>query len=131
MKAIAILAAAAAAMLAFNVSLASSQEVCVKEYQACMDSCGTKPSKSMQDTCFSGCETKNNMCSERVYGARNGAAVNVQAATPAPAAAAKDAMAKKEPRGRDQKRMQKQEQAPAAEPQDQAPEQEQERAPAR
>lgn len=126
MKAIAILSAAAAAVLAFSVSLASSQEVCVKEYQACMDSCGTKPSKSMQDGCFSGCETKNNMCSERVYGSRSpGAAiVNVQ-----PSPAAKDAMAKKEPRGRDQKRVQKQEQAPAAEPQDQAPEQEQ--APAR
>ena len=128
MKAIAILSAAAAAMLAFNVSLASSQDVCVKGYQACMDSCGTKPSKSMQDGCFSACETKNNMCSEQVYGSRNGAAVNAQA--PAPSAAAKDAMAKKEPRGRDQKRMQKQEQAPAAAPQqDQAPEQEQ--APAR
>ena len=127
MKAIAILSAAAAAMLALNISGASSQDVCVKEFQACMDSCGTKPSKSMQDSCFSGCETKNNMCSERVFGARNGAAVNVQAATPTPAA--KDAMAKKEPRGRDQKRMQKQEPAPAAEPQDQAPEQEQ--APAR
>jgi hypothetical protein len=127
MKAIAILSAAAAAMLAFNVSLASSQDVCVKEFQGCMDSCGTKPSKSMQDTCFSGCETKNNMCSERVFGARNGAAVNVQAASPAPAA--KDAMAKKEPRTRDQTRVQKQEQAPAAEPQDQAPDQEQ--APAR
>jgi len=127
MKAIAILSAAAAAMLALSVSLASSQEVCVKEYQACMDSCGLKPSKSMQDGCFSGCETKNNMCSERVYGARSGAAVNVQAATPTPAA--KDAMAKKEPRGRDQTRVQKQEQAPAAEPQDQAPVQQQ--APAR
>lgn len=128
MKAIAILSAAAAAMLAFSASLASSQDVCVKGYQACMDSCGTKPSKSMQDSCFSNCEAKNNMCSEQVYGARNGAAVNVQAASPS--AAAKDAMAKKEPRGRDQKRMQKQEQAPAAEqPQEQAPEQEQ--APAR
>src|SRR5689334_22586578 len=128
MKAIAILSAAAAAMLALNVSMASSQEVCSKGYQACMDSCGTKPSKSMQDSCFSNCEAKNNMCSDGVYGARSGAAVNVQTSTPS--AAAKDAMAKKEPRGRDQKRMQKQEQAPAQEPQqDQAPEQEQ--APAR
>ena len=122
MKAIAILSAAAAAMLALNVSVASSQEACVKEYQACMDTCGLKPSKSMQDSCFSGCETKNNMCAERVYGARSpGAAiVNVK-----PSPAAKDAMAKKEPGTR----VQKQEQAPAAEPQDQAPEQEQ--APAR
>ena len=126
MKAIAILPAAAAAMLALSVSLASSQEACVKEYQACMDTCGLKPSKSMQDSCFSGCETKNNVCAERVYGARSpGAAiVNVK-----PSPAAKDAMAKKEPRSGDQKRMQKQEQAPAAEPQDQAAEQEQ--APAR
>jgi hypothetical protein len=130
MKAIAILPAAAAAMLAFGISMASSQDVCVKEFQACMDSCGLKPSKSMQDTCFSGCETKNNMCSERVFGSRNGGTVNVQA-TP-PVAPAKDAMAKKEPRGRDQKRVQKQGKVPAAElQQDQAPAAEQEQAPAR
>jgi hypothetical protein len=123
MKAIAILPAAAAAMLAFSVSMASSQEVCVKGFQACMDSCGTKPSKSMQDTCFSSCETKTNVCYEGVFGARpSGGAANVQ-----PVAPAKDAMAKKEPRGRDQKRLQKQE--PAPEPQEQASEQEQ--APAR
>jgi hypothetical protein len=130
MKAIAILPAAAAAMLAFSISMASSQDVCVKEFQGCMDSCGLKPSKSMQDSCFSGCETKNNMCSERVFGSRNGGAVNVQAV--APAAPAKDAMAKKEtPRSRDQKRLQKQQPAPAAEQQEQAPAAEQEQAPAR
>jgi hypothetical protein len=124
MKAIAILPAAAAAVLAFGVSMASSQEVCVKEYQACMNSCGTKPSKSMQDTCFSGCETKTTVCFERAFGARSsgGPAANVQ-----PAAPANDAMAKKGPRGRDQKRLQKQE--PAPEPQEQASEREQ--APAR
>ena len=126
MKAIAIVPAAAAAMLAFSVTLASSQEVCIKEYQACMDSCGSRPSKSMQDTCFSGCETKNNMCADRVYGSRSPGAAIVNVPPPTPA---KDAMAKKEPRGRDQKRVQKQEQAPAAQPQDQAPDQEQ--APAR
>jgi hypothetical protein len=128
MKAIAILPAAAAAMLAFSVSMASSQDVCVKGYQACMDLCGTKPSKSMQDTCFSGCETKNNICYERVFGARpSGGAANVQAVAPA-----KDAMAKKEtPRGRDQKRLQKQGPAPAAAPQEQAPASGQEQTPAR
>jgi hypothetical protein len=117
MKAIAILSAAAAATLAFSVSMASSRDVCVKRYQACMDSCGTKPSKSMQDTCFSGCETKDNICYERVFGARpSSGAVNVQAATPV--APAEKAMAK-EPRGRDQKHLPKQ--APAPEPQEQAP----------
>jgi hypothetical protein len=111
--------AAAAAMLAFSVSMASSRDVCVKRYQACMDSCGTKPSRSMQDACFSGCETKNNICYERVFGARpSSGAVNAEAVAPA-----KDAMAKKRPRGRDQKRLPKQ--APVPEPQQQAPEQEQ------
>jgi hypothetical protein len=123
MKAIAILPAATAAVLALSVCMASSQEVCVKEYQTCMDSCGTKPSKSMQDTCFSGCETKTNVCYDRVFGARpSGGAADVQ-----PVAPASDAMAKKGPRGRDQKRLQKQE--PAPEPQAQASEREQ--APAR
>jgi hypothetical protein len=94
MKAFAFLPAAAAAILALNISVASSQDVCINEFTACMNSCGTKPSKSMQDSCFSGCETKNGMCSERVFGKRpSGAAV----AAPAPAAAqAKDAMAQKE-----------------------------------
>ena len=130
MKAIAILPAAAAAMLAFSVSLASSQEVCVREYQACMDSCGTKQTKSMQDGCFSGCETKNNACSDRVCGSRSPGAAIVNVAPTAPA---KDAMAKKEPRGRDKKGVQKQEAAPAAAPQEQAPAPaaEQEQAPAR
>jgi hypothetical protein len=129
MKAIAILPAAAAAMLAFGISMASSQDVCIREFQACMDSCGSKPSKSMQDTCFSGCETKNDMCSERVFGARGGASTVLSTQPVAPAAPAKDAMAKKEPRGRDQKRVQKQAPAPAAEQQEQAPAVEQEQAP--
>src|SRR5262245_52251690 len=102
MKAIAFLPAAAAAVLALNISVASSQDICVKEFQACMDSCGSKPSKSMQDSCFSGCETKNDMCSERVFGKRQytPAAANAQAMSPAPA---KDAMAQKDaPQARDE-----------------------------
>ena len=108
MKAIAFLPAAAAAVLALGISVASSQEVCVKEYSACMNTCGLTPSKSMQDSCFSGCETKNDSCAERVYGKRpSGAAV---AATPVQA---KDAMAQKDaPQARDE---QPAEQEPAAE----------------
>src|SRR6185369_16892748 len=93
MKAFAILPAIAAAILALNISAASSQgNPCVKEYQACMDTCTGRSSKGMQDTCFTSCEGKNNLCSESVYGKRpfNGA--------PASAAAqgqAKDALAKK------------------------------------
>jgi hypothetical protein len=109
MKAIAFLPAAAAAVLALNITVASSQEVCVKEFTACMNACGTKPSKSMQDTCFSSCESKNDMCSERVFGKRpSGSSV---AATPAQA---KDAMAQKEvPQARDEQPAAEQE--PAAE----------------
>jgi hypothetical protein len=109
MKAIAFLPAAVAAILAFNISVASSQDVCINEFTACMNSCGLKPSKSMQDGCFAGCETKNGMCSERVFGKRpSGGAV---AASPAQA---KDAMAQKEvPQARDEQPAPEQE--PAAE----------------
>ena len=134
MKAFAILPAAAAAILTLSISVASSQEVCLKGYQACMDNCGAKPTAQMQDTCIQNCQTNNNMCADRVFGARNGAAVNAPATAAAPAAQAKDAMAKKEPRGRDGKKMQKKEEAPApaAEPQqDAAPAAEQEQAPAK
>jgi hypothetical protein len=85
MKAIAFLPAAVAAVLALHISAASSQEVCA------------------------GCETKNGMCSERVFGKRpSGGAV---AASPAQA---KDAMAQKEvPQARDEQPAPEQE--PAAE----------------
>src|SRR3954467_6744224 len=95
MKAFAILPAFAAAILALNISSASSQgNPCVKEYQACMDTCTGRSSKGMQDTCFTSCEGKNNLCSESVYGKRpfNGAAANATA----PKGQAKDALAKKE-----------------------------------
>ena len=84
MKAIAFLPAAAAAMLAFNISVASSQDVCVREFTACMNTCGLKPSKSMQDNCFAGCETKNGMCSERVFGKRPSGPDRRRSPTPAP-----------------------------------------------
>ena len=94
MKAFAILSAVAAAVMALNISTASSQGVCMKEYQACMDGCTGRSSKTIQDNCFTSCEGKNNMCAERVYGKRpfNG--------SPSTAAAqkgqAKDALAKTE-----------------------------------
>src|SRR5476649_1489380 len=93
MKAIAILAAAAAVM-ALDISAASSQGACTKEYQTCMDYCATRSSKQLQDSCFQTCEGKNNVCAERVFGKRpiNGAPSSV-----AEQSQAKDAMAKKEP----------------------------------
>jgi hypothetical protein len=112
MKAFAFLPAAAAAVLAFNISAASSQEVCVKEFTACMNSCGLKPSKSMQDNCFAGCETKNGMCSERVFGKRPS---NSTVAAPAQA---KDAMAQKEvPQAREEQAAPEQEPAAVEEKQ--------------
>jgi len=120
MKAIAILPAAAAAILTFGISVASSQEVCLKGYQACMDTCASKVQAQMQDACFQNCQTNNNMCSDRVFGARNGAIVNAPATAAAPSAQAKDAMAKdasakKEPRtsARESKKLHKNEAAPA------------------
>jgi hypothetical protein len=92
MKAFAILPVVAAAIMALNISSASSQGACQKEYQACMDGCSGRSAKSLQDSCFTSCEGKNNVCAERVYGKRpfNG--------SPSTAAAqksgAKDALAK-------------------------------------
>jgi hypothetical protein len=112
MKAIAILSAAAAAVLALNISAASSQEVCAKEFQACMNSCGTKPSKQIQDSCFTSCESKNDMCSERVFGKRQYTPGTVAASPPQ----AKDAMAQKEvPQARDEQPAAEQEPAAAEE----------------
>ena len=94
MKAFAILPAMAAAILALNISSASSQgNACVKEYQACMDTCSGRPSKGMQDSCFTSCEGRNNLCSERIYGKRplNGAPANTAAE-----GQAKDVLAKKD-----------------------------------
>ena len=128
MKAFAILPAVAAAIWALNSSSASSQgNPCGKEYQACMVTCTGRSSKGMQDSCFTSCEGKNNLCSESVYGKRpfNGA--------PATAAAqkgqAKDALAKKE---KTQEKMQdapqeqvaeepQQKEAPQAAPQQRVP----------
>ena len=95
MKAFAILPAVAAAILALNISSASSQgNSCGKEYQACMDTCAGRSSKGMQDSCFTSCEGKNNLCSESVYGKRP---FNSAPATAAAAKGqAKDALAKKE-----------------------------------
>jgi hypothetical protein len=75
MKAFAILPAVAAAIMALNISTASSQGACMKEYQACMDGCTGRSSKAIQDSCFTSCEGRNNLCAERVYGKRpfNGA----------------------------------------------------------
>ena len=94
MKALAILPAVAAAILSLNISSASSQGNCVREYQACMDACGGRSSKGMQDTCFTSCEGKNNLCSESVYGKRpfNGAPENASAQR----GPAQDALARKE-----------------------------------
>lgn len=111
MKAIAILPAVAA-LLMLGVSVASSQEVCLKGYQTCMDTCVSRATAQLQDTCIQNCQAQNNACSDRVFGSRapDPAVVNA----PAASAPAKDAMAKKEPRG---KKGQKKEEAkaPAAE----------------
>ena len=94
MKAFAILPAVAAAVLALNISSASSQGACMQEYQACMTSCSSKPIKAIHDSCFQNCEGKNNFCAERVYGKRpfNGAASDVAEQK----GQAKDALAKKD-----------------------------------
>lgn len=94
MKTFAILTAAAAAICTLNISAVSAQQACMQDYQACMSSCAGKPVKALQDGCFNNCETKNNMCAERIYGKRpfNGAPSNVAEQR----GVAKDALAKKE-----------------------------------
>ena len=70
MKAMAMLVAATAAMLAANVSSARSQDACSKDYVACLDVCVTKPTKGIQEPCMNSCQANNNRCSEKVYGGR-------------------------------------------------------------
>ena len=120
MKTFAILPAVAAAILSLNISTASSQGACQQEYQACMDGCTGRSAKSLQDSCFTSCEGRNNVCAERVYGKRpfNGGPSSVAAQK----SQAKDALAKDS--------QAKTEKEPAAEPEPQAPAPEQ-RAPAR
>ena len=98
MKTIAFLPAVAAAILALNISMASSQQACMKEFQGCMDRCTNKASKTVQDTCFQGCEGKNNTCAERVYGKRpvNAAPAAATAAAPAETKDSQEALAKTE-----------------------------------
>ena len=99
MKTFAILPAVAAAILSLNISTASSQGACQQEYQACMDGCTGRSAKSLQDSCFTSCEGRNNVCAERVYGKRpfNGGPSSVAAQkSQAKDALAKDAQAKTE-----------------------------------
>jgi hypothetical protein len=111
MKALAILPVAAAAVMALNFSTAFSQGACQKEYQACMDDCAGRSSKGLQDSCFTSCEGKNNICAERIYGKRplNGS----PSTAAAPKSGATDALAKEpaEPPAAAEPQ-----QAPAAEP---------------
>ena len=118
MKAMVLLTAVAAAIMAFHISAASSQGACMQEYQACMTSCSTKPVKALQSACFDGCEGKNTQCAEKIYGKRpfNGAPSDVAEQK----GKAKDALAKtaKEPaKSREQapvqERASQQERAPA------------------
>jgi len=94
MKAMALVPAAVAAILALNINGASSQAACGKEYQACMDSCATRPTKQVQDGCFQGCEAKNNFCAEKVYGRRPVNVAPAVAAEPNGQAANANAMVK-------------------------------------
>ena len=124
MKAFAILPAVAVAILALNISSASSQgNSCGKEYQACMDSCATKSSKNTQGSCFTSCEGRNNLCSESIYGKRPANGI----VTTAPKGQAKDALAKKEKT----QELPPQEQAAEEPQQKEAPQQQPQRAPAR
>ena len=95
MKTFAILPAAAAAILALNIGAASSQgAACQQGYQACMTSCSAKASRAIQDGCFQNCEGKNNVCQERIYGARPAGGAPLAAAEPK--GPAKEALAKKD-----------------------------------
>jgi hypothetical protein len=97
MKAMALLPTVAAAILALSVSAASSQQACMKEFQACMDGCTNKTAKAIQGSCFQGCEGKNTVCAEKVYGKRpfNGAPSAASAAAE-PKDAPQEALARTE-----------------------------------
>src|SRR5215467_9121058 len=68
MKSITMILACAGVALFVGTRAASSQEVCLKAYAACMDACAERSAKSVQDTCINNCQAGNNRCSERVFG---------------------------------------------------------------
>jgi len=110
MKSKAILSAALAAFMTLSFGAALAQEACNNEYAACMTACASRTVKAGQETCFSNCEAKNGLCSERIYGRRpfnGGANANAQASAPA-----KDAMAKEAPPRAGQEPAAEQEPAP-------------------
>jgi hypothetical protein len=116
MKAFAIMPAVAAAILSFNISTASSQAACEKEYQACMDGCTGRSAKSLQDSCFTSCQGRNDLCAERVYGKRQFNIAPSSVAVQKPQA--KDALAKDAPVNDTPAKTEKQ---PAVVPEPQAP----------
>lgn len=69
MKSMAMLVAAAAAAMTASVSSALSQEVCSKAYLSCVNACVEQP-KAAQDSCMSACQTRNDRCSDEIYGGR-------------------------------------------------------------
>jgi hypothetical protein len=130
MKAFVILPAAVAAILTLQISAASSQAACSKEYQGCMDYCAARPTQATQGSCINSCEVKNNSCAEGIYGRRPVNATPAIAA--APQAKAKEALAKEPAQDAPQQQQQQQEQqAPQQEQQQQAPQKAKAPAPAR
>jgi hypothetical protein len=59
------------AMLVVKTTSAQGQEVCSKSYISCVDQCVAKPSASLQGTCIESCQSQNNVCAAKVYGADN------------------------------------------------------------
>jgi hypothetical protein len=65
-----LMLAAATALLAVNTSGALSQEICLKPFNTCMETCSTHPGKGSLDSCFATCQRKNDQCSEKAFGSR-------------------------------------------------------------
>lgn len=91
MKALTLLTAAFGAVMALQISTASSQETCLKGYQSCMNTCAKKGAANDQDGCFQSCQGRNDTCAQKVFGKRPANTTPALAAEPG---AAKEALAK-------------------------------------
>ncbi len=83
------------AMLVIKTTGAQGQQACSNAYIGCMDKCVSRPSQSLQDNCIEACQSQNNACFSKAYGAPG---TGVQSVRQEPARRG-DAQARTQPSG--------------------------------
>ncbi len=69
MKTVLLLLLAMLAIKTTTMTSATGQDACSKVYVSCLDKCTTRPSKTLQDSCMEMCQSQNNGCFSKVFGA--------------------------------------------------------------